>query len=432
MRVSTALISQVSLAAMLDQQKKMSDTQLQVSTGKKLLAPSDDPYGSARTLDLNETIGLNTQYQENAGHAKNRLALEEGTLEGFNTAVQRIRELMIAGNNDSQTIESRAFISEEIEQLLDQVLSLSNATDSNGEYIFGGYQGKTKPFEADGVGNFLFYGDSGQRFLKVGSSTSVAIGDSGQDAFVAVKNGNGTFQTLDDSNNKGSGIIDPGSVSGNYVADNYKIKFLPPSSGSSIDPVEYYVLDGGDNIIEPAAQAGMAEAAFIAGANPGIQFEEGAVIAGLDTLGVKTSITGSPTANAGPPLEQDVFTISPSNHQSIFSTIQNFIDTLRGPQSTSSDLAAFHNKMNRAIVDIDQGMGRILEVRARIGARLNTVDKQLEINEAFTLQMKTTLSGIQDLDYASAITQLNLQLTGLQAAQSAYTKIQGLTLFNYL
>lgn len=432
MRVSTALMTQVSLASMLDQQKKLSDTQLQVSTGKQLLSPSDDPYGSARTLDLEETIGLNEQYQVNAGHAQNRLALEEGTLEGFNNAIQRIRELMIAGNNDSQTVESRAFMAEEIDQLLEQVLSLGNAVDSNGEYIFGGYQGKTKPFEADGVGNFLYYGDNGQRYLKVGSATQVAVGDSGLDAFVAIRNGNGTFKTLDDANNKGSGIIDPGSVSGSYIADNYKIKFLPPSSGSSIDPVEYYVLDGSDNIIEPAAQAGLSEAAFIAGANPGIPYEEGAVIVGLDTLGVKTSITGSPSANVGPPLEQDVFYISPSNHQSIFTTIQNFIDALRGPQTSASDLAAFHNKMNRAIVDIDQGIGRTLEIRARIGARLNTVDKQLEINESFSLQMKTTLSGIQDLDYASAITRLNLQLTGLQAAQSAYTKIQNLSLFNYL
>ncbi|MDX1812373.1 MAG: flagellar hook-associated protein FlgL, partial [Gammaproteobacteria bacterium] len=266
MRVSTALISQTSLNSMLDQQKKLSDTQLQVSTGKRLLSPSDDPYGSARTLDLEETIGLNDQYQVNAGHAKNRLALEEGTLDGFNTALQRVRELMIVGNNDSQTVESRSFMAEEVQQLLDQVLSLANAVDSNGEYIFGGYQGKTKPFEADGIGNFIYYGDAGQRFLKVGAETQVAVGDSGHDAFVAVRNGNGTFQTQDDSNNKGTGIIDPGTVSGQYVADNYKIKFLPPSSGNSIDPVEYYVLDGNDNIIEPAGSAGTSEAAFLAAA----------------------------------------------------------------------------------------------------------------------------------------------------------------------
>ncbi len=432
MRVSTTLMSQISVSAMLEQQKKLSDTQLQVSTGKRLLSPSDDPYGSTRILDLDENIGLNEQYQSNAGFAQSRMGLSEGTLQGVGVAVQRIRELMILGNNDSQTVESRAFVAEEVEQLLDQLVSLANTADSNGEYIFSGYQGKTKPFDADGVGNFSYYGDNGQRFLKVGSSTQVAVGDSGSDTFLAIKNGNGTFKTLDDANNKGSGIIDPGSISGAFVADNYKIKFIPPASGSNIDPVEYYVLDGNDTIIEPAVQVGLAEAAFLGGAFAGVVYEEGAVIAGLDELGVKVNITGSPTAAAGPPLEQDIFTIEPSNNQSLFSTVQNFIDALRGPQSTSSDLAAFHNKINRSITDIDQGIGRVLEVRARIGARMNTVDKQLEINESFTLQMKTTLSSIEDLDYAEAITRLNLQLTGLQAAQSAYAKIQNLSLFNYL
>ena len=432
MRVSTTLLATSSLAAMLDQQSKLSNTQKQVSTGKRLLAPADDPYGSARTLDLNKTIDTNTQYQSNAGQATSRLSLEDGTLDSAGTALQRIRELMVTANNDSQTPESRRFISDEAKQLMDQLVSLSNVRDSNGEYLFSGYQGKTKPFGYDATGNVQYYGDNGQRFLQVGTSSKVAVGDSGVDSFVAVKNGNGDFQSLDDANNKGTGVIDPGTVSGNYIADNYTIKFLPPSSGNSQDPVEYYVLDGNNNIIVPSAQAGSSEAAFIAGGNAGIPYEEGAVIQGLDTKGVKTSITGSPSASAGPPLQQDVFHVNPSSNESIFTTVKNFIDTLTGPQSTDAERAAFHNKMNRALSNLDQGVGRILDVRARIGARLNTVDKQNSINESYTLQMKTTLSGIQDLDYASAITTMNLQLTGLQAAQSAYAKIQGLSLFKYM
>jgi len=130
--------------------------------------------------------------------------------------------------------------------------------------------------------------------------------------------------------------------------------------------------------------------------------------------------------------QNDGFVIDPSNNQSLFETVKNFSDTLVSTQNTAEDLAHFHNAMNRTLVDIDQAVGRVLEIRARIGARLNTVEKQLNINESFSLQMNSTLSSIQDLDYSEAITRLNLQLTGLQAAQNAYTKIQGLSLFNYL
>ncbi len=454
MRVSTSAMTTISLDAMLKQQLDLSKTQLQVTNGKKLNSPSDDPYGSARSLDLMEAIGMNDQYQVNSSYAENRLSLEEGTLDGVGNAVQRIRELMVMANNDSQNVETRRFIKEEVDQLLNQVLALSNSVDSNGEYIFSGFQGKTKPFGANSLGGFDYFGDDGQRFLKMSGSTSVAMGDAGVDAFLKIKNGNGTFQTLQNATNQGTGIIDPGSEIGPYVPGSYEIKFIPPSSGNLYDPIEYYVLDLTPLppvIIEPVAQVGVTEAVYIAGVEArtvgfaGVVYEKGASIQGLDNLGMKVSLTGAPSVQTTPAMtlplppptpfvlnQNDGYVISPSNNQSLFSTIKNFADTLISPQSSQKELADFHNAMNRALVDIDEGVGRVLEIRARIGARLNTVDKQLNINEAFSLQMNSTLSSIQDLDYAEAITRLNLQLVGLQAAQNAYTKIQGLSLFNYL
>lgn len=454
MRISTSLLTKISLDAMLNQQAKLSETQLQVTTGKQIISPSDNPYGSARSLDLQESISLNEQYQVNAGYAQNRLTLEESSLVGVGNAIQRIRELMVYANNDSQTAESRRFIKEEVDQLLEQVLSLSNSADSNGEYIFAGYQGKTKPFAVDGSGNFSYFGDKGARLLKMSGSTSVAMGDSGEGTFLSIKNGNGTFQTMDLATNTGTAIIDPGSVFGTYVADNYQLKFIPPQTGDLRDPLEYYVLDGQGDVIVPAAYVGVPEATYLTDvqnrvpASAGIAYQEGAVIQGLDTLGVKVSISGTPQINTNPPLVEGVpfppptvyvavnpgdgFDITPSNFQSLFATVKNFSDTLISDQSSDAAITKFHNAINRTLVDMDQSFGRILEVRSRIGARLNTVEKQMEINESFSLQMNETLSSIQDLDYAEAITRMNLQLTGLQAAQSAYTKIQDLSLFNYI
>jgi flagellar hook-associated protein 3 FlgL len=77
-------------------------------------------------------------------------------------------------------------------------------------------------------------------------------------------------------------------------------------------------------------------------------------------------------------------------------------------------------------------MDNVLTVRAKVGARLNALDTQKEISEELILQSEKTLSGIQDLDYAEAISSLNLQLVGLQASQQAFTRIQNLSLFNYL
>ena len=60
------------------------------------------------------------------------------------------------------------------------------------------------------------------------------------------------------------------------------------------------------------------------------------------------------------------------------------------------------------------------------------MQSQRELNDSFNLQLRESLSQVQDLDYAEAISRLNLQMTALQAAQQAYVKVQGMSLFNYL
>jgi flagellar hook-associated protein 3 FlgL len=74
----------------------------------------------------------------------------------------------------------------------------------------------------------------------------------------------------------------------------------------------------------------------------------------------------------------------------------------------------------------------VLDVRAQVGGRLNTLDAQKNINADVDIQSKSLLSDLQDLDYADALSRLNLQLTGLQASEKAFAQTQGLSLFNYI
>jgi flagellar hook-associated protein 3 FlgL len=85
-----------------------------------------------------------------------------------------------------------------------------------------------------------------------------------------------------------------------------------------------------------------------------------------------------------------------------------------------------------ALGDLDQALGRLLETRTSLGARMNTVETQSRINEDQLLQVRTALSEIQDLDYAEAISRFNLQQTALQAAQQTFVQVQRLSLFNFM
>ncbi len=71
-------------------------------------------------------------------------------------------------------------------------------------------------------------------------------------------------------------------------------------------------------------------------------------------------------------------------------------------------------------------------MRTDLGARLNRLDDQVSLNDSFNLQVERTISSLEDLDLAKAVTELNLQLVALQAAQQSYLKTQGISLFNYL
>jgi flagellar hook-associated protein 3 FlgL len=77
-------------------------------------------------------------------------------------------------------------------------------------------------------------------------------------------------------------------------------------------------------------------------------------------------------------------------------------------------------------------MDQVLAARTRIGTRLNAIDQQRAVNEATIASLETNISQLKDLDYAEAITRLNAQSVGLEAAQQSYVRVQGLSLFNFL
>jgi len=403
MRISTSQLYQTSLDALLDNQSNLARTQLQLSTGRKILTPADDPAGSAEILDLGQALAANEQFQKNANTARGRLELEESTLGTVGDLLQRARVLAVQGNNDTQTPETRRYIAIELREIRDHLIDLANQRDANGDYLFAGYKATTQPFTVNASGQVAYVGDQNNRYLQIGPSQQVPDGDPGSDVFVAIRNGNGTFTTLNNPANTGSGIIVPGTVNGSFVPDTYTIAFtqvLPT------DPITYAVTGAVSGVVVAAGTA----------------YQDGATI-GFN--GANVVVTGSP-ANG------DSFTVSPSANQDIFTTVQNLVNALETSQTTTTGTAQFHNAVNRVLIDLDQGLQNVSEIRARSGGRLNVIDNQQGANEHFTLQVQQALSDVQDLDYAEAASRLQRQLLSLEAAQQTFTRVQGLSLFNFL
>lgn len=179
MRISSAHMFRQGVDAMLQRQRDLAETELQVAEGKRILKPSDDPASAVRVLDLQEAQRRIDQYQRNADSADARLNLEETALDTIGNLMQRVRELAVRGNNGSLSNDDRQAIAEEVLQHLDSYMQLVNTKAPNGEYIFSGFKTQTQPFTHDGAGTFTYHGDQGQRVVKVGDTREIATGDPG-------------------------------------------------------------------------------------------------------------------------------------------------------------------------------------------------------------------------------------------------------------
>ena len=94
--------------------------------------------------------------------------------------------------------------------------------------------------------------------------------------------------------------------------------------------------------------------------------------------------------------------------------------------------AEMGNGINAGIMNLDQALGHILDVRTQVGSRLAAIEDQADSNSAFALAMQTSLAEIEDLDYAEAISRLTSETTTLEAAQKSFVITQQLSLFNLL
>jgi flagellar hook-associated protein 3 FlgL len=392
-------MQQQSVGNMMNRQGDLSDLNTQLSTGKRINQPSDDPVGAARALDMSHLIADSAQYQRNITSANSRLGLEDQTLSNTSNVLGRVRTLLLQAANGSQTDETRGDIASEMVQLREQLLGQANSTDGQGEYIFAGNRTGTQPFVSQGSVSYL--GDAGQRMVAAGPGLQVATGDPGSAVFVNIPTGNGTFAVSASASNTGkavagaSSVTDPSANPSAWDGGSYSIVFTAANA--------YEVRDGGGTLLDSGSY------------DP--------------NKGGSITFRGAQVAFSGAPDAGDTFALGASGKQDIFTTLDNIIGTLRTPNGGGAQM---QNDINTEFANLDQAIDTITRTRGKVGARMNALDQQGALNDDLTLQYKTSLSNVQDLNYYDAISQLGAQTTALQAAQQTFTKVQGSKLFDYL
>lgn len=402
MRISTYQQFKLAVDSMNANYAAAGKTQLQLSKGTRLLSPADDPAAAAEVLSLVQVEKVNGQYQKNIDAANARLGLQDTTMQSTVDLLQRIREIALQSNTSALNTENRVALAAEVEQHLSAILGYANTKDAGGEYLFSGYQSHVKPFTKDlATGDYIYAGDEGQRYLQIGPSQQVATTDSGTTIFRSIPNGNGIFVAFTDTANTGTAEINQGAVNGQFIADRYTITM---TQTLPTDPITYAIDD-----------------------SSGTTIQTGTYVDG-ETL----NFNGAEIVISGLPMNGDVFHVDPSGKRDVFGIIDDFIEVLKVPAITPSATENLNEVISTTLDGLDRAINNMLSTRAEIGARLNSVDAQKVSNDSFTLQAREARSTLEDLDVIAAISDLNRQTLGLQAAQQSFLKIQGLSLFNYL
>jgi len=397
MRVTQALEQAQFLTALNQLESNISKTQNDISTGLSFTTASQNPVAAGLVSGYNQVLEQSQQYTANGNSAQGSLNIEDNALTQVQNALQSLRDLALEANNSSISAQDRSAIAAQAAQIQGTLLSLANTQDGSGNYIFGGFATQTQPFALSATGA-TYSGDQGQRQVQIGAGQTVVVGDNGDLVFNQIKTGNGTFNVTAAPGNTGSGVIGATSVTNPaaYAGGAYSIDFTAPNT--------YQVLDS-NNVV---------------------------VASGAYTSGQAISFAGVQITLAGQPAAGDSFHVAASTNQSLFTSVQNFVTALQGNTGSAAGQAQLNNSINSAINNIDQGLVQIQSVQASVGARLNGITTQQSVATSQQTQLQKSISTLQSLDYASAITSLDSQNTTLSAAMQAFTLTQGLSLFKYL
>ncbi len=306
MKVSTAFLFDRATERMSQIQNKLARTQAQLASTKQILAPSDAPDQAAAIQRLRGEIDRQENHSATLKKALQRYTAEETALSSANDILIRLKELGLQAVNDTVGNSDRQAIAVEMKALRDQLLSLGNTRDDNGNYLFSGTRVNTPAFAEDDKGQVTYLGDQTQTRIPAGVERTVSYTRAGTDVFARV----------------------------------------------------------------------MREAAD----------------------GTKESVA-------------------------FFNSLDDMIAAVEGSESAG---------MQTGIGELDQMQFQLSLAVAQTGSDQLVVQSQLDVLEDTGLRLKSTLSEIEDLDYTEAVARMNKEMTALEAAMSSFSKIAGLSLFEYI
>lgn len=387
-----------------------------LSSGVRVQTAADDPVAANGIFNFKQELNSIARYQNNIILGENRLRREESVLTTAENLSQQAKELMLKANNGAYTEQEKAALATELDSRIDEMLDLANSRDEFGQYIFGGFQTDQAPFVRQPDGSVTYQGDGGQRELAIGDNVKVGLNHDGRTVFGQVPNPKGDFTAgyaLQDGVREQGLMVEQAAISdaANFTdAQPYTLTF---SDNAGV--VEVMVTDRDGNALQDENGDPLAAQPYQPGQS-------------IDAGGMTITLTGEAKAGDQVTLNANEADGTGQDTLGVFDALNRAKSWLEGEGNTASEQSEFADILG----ELDAVGGHFTRVRADTGIRLQRLDNQKENHADMALTVDKVRSGMEDLDYAQAIGELNQTMVALQASQSVFGKLQGMSLFNYI
>jgi flagellar hook-associated protein 3 FlgL len=402
MRVTMKELTKRMQSVISDRYSDLAKVQEQLSTGKRILRPSDQPVDTANDLKLKTTIAQQTQFHTNIEDGLSFMNVTDTAMQSMNSIMQRLRELAIQGATDTVSAADRIAILQETDQLFRQLVTLTN-TNYKGDYIFGGTQSKIIPFpivssQADSAAD---YADLKMAYYD-GFTGGIGVATQLRNAF------DDTAMTN----------IVPGSFKLSIGATNYV-------EGRD------FTIDYVNGTITPLV------AALAVDVSPGTaNYDVSAFKIIFDSVSRGKDVFGNTVANTGEVLREiEPGVVIPINiaGDELIVNAQAGIDMI-GTMVRFGESLLDNNRtgVTTAIGEIDKTFQAILNAQSKNGAKTNRFETSLTRNEQQTTQTMGLSSDLEDVDMAEAATKFSLMQTVYNAALKSAAMTMQQSLVDYL
>lgn len=447
-------------------QNRSSKVYRELSSGKRINRPSDDPFGVLQATGLTTHKRLLDQYSRNIDTARINLYAADNALGQAVDIVTSARTTTLSAVSVVGDEKSHGVMADHISQLKEQLFNLANSRVAD-TFIFGGFQNTKNPYTRDPVtGKISYIGDRGAMKLEIGEGSLIDSTLEGTSAF-------GGGSALAESS-AGSGYTGQPSVLGDYDGSlgNVRVEVTALTAGDPNTATFSVSFDGGVTVDDNGGAGYTLAELNTTGPlrNVGVQLR----LPGSSSFNVNDSVTMTLIQSA----REDIFSLFDelelalreadnlntvgandfdgngiADAQDLLDAQQAVIDantpTAANPIQnplTGAELAYFvekarddrfeeisNTRIQNLLTRLDQALNQISDNQSLVGLALNKIDSADSANEFLNEQVQTTLANVQDSDFVEAVSELNLVETSLQAATSTTSRVlQGISLLDYL